>query len=71
MTKIFDVEGMTAEPKRTAVPAGELRTSFVDRAPQPSRPEVTGKTERNPVLLTAGLPLTVVKRTDSSSEKKV
>jgi hypothetical protein len=72
VTKMLEVEGMGTEPNRTAVPGGELRVSVVERlaAPQAEAP-VTEKTERKPVVLTAGSPFTVVRRRDSSWEKKV
>ena len=58
--------GISAEPKRTAVPAGEERTSWVE-----TELFTTGKMERNPVLLTVGSPFTVVMRALESALKKV
>ena len=70
VTKTDDVPGTFAEPKRTAVPAGELLISVVAREAVFFQGWLsTGKTEKKPVLLTAGLPFTVAKRRDSSSEK--
>jgi len=75
--------GMTWEPKRTAVPGGLDRVSFVeslgDMPPifeaQESlaivSPPSTAKTLRNPVLLAIGFPFTVVKSRLWSSEKNV
>lgn len=58
--------GIKAVPKRTAVPAGEERTSSAE-----TELLTTGKTERKPVLLTVGLPLTVVRSAVESALKKV
>lgn len=64
-TLSFD-PGMMAEPKRTAVPFGELLLSFITKLPS-----WTGKTDKNPVLFTMGFPLTVVRRAVLSSLKNV
>lgn len=67
VAKILSGEpGIRAEPKRTAVPFGELLLSFIARLPP-----WTGKMERKPVLLTIGFPLTVVRRAVLSELKKV
>lgn len=58
--------GISAVPKRTAVPAGEERISFIE-----TRLFTTGKTEMNPVLLSAGSPFTVVISAVESLLKKV
>lgn len=73
VTKSEVLPGIAAEPNRTAVPAGELRVSVVDRvviAPPQGDLALTGNAEIKPVLFAGGLPLTAVKRTDSSPEKK-
>jgi len=56
----------SAVPKSTAVPAGDERVSFIETAPL-----ATGNTERKPVLLTPGFPLTVVRRAEESALKNV
>lgn len=66
VTKMLFEFGMSAVPKRTAVPEGEERISSVETALL-----TTGKTERKPVLLTAGFPFTVVRRAVESALKKV
>lgn len=66
VTKMSFEPGIRAVPNSTAVPAGEERVSWVETVPLR-----TGKTDKNPVLLTAGLPLTVVSRAVSFSLKKV
>lgn len=58
-------EGMMTLPKRTAVPLGEERMSFAAGQPLASN----GRTEMKPVVLVAGLPLTVVMRAEASSLK--
>jgi len=58
--------GIKAVPNRTAVPAGEDWMSLVE-----TLPFSTGKTERKPVLFTAGLPFTVVRSAVESALKKV
>lgn len=65
VTKIFLEFGSSVTPKRTAVPAGELRISDVETVPLDM-----AKDERKPVLLTVGLPLTVVRRAVESVLKK-
>lgn len=66
VTKMEFEFGISAVPKRTAVPAGEERTSCVETALL-----TTGKAERKPVLLTVGSPFTVVRRAVESALKKV
>jgi hypothetical protein len=59
------------EPNSTAVPAGELRVSVVERRAVPLRRDFsTGKTDKKPVLFTVGSPFTVVNSAVSSAEKK-
>jgi hypothetical protein len=66
VTKISFELGNSAVPKSTAVPEGEERVSVVETAPL-----ATGKTERKPVLLTAGFPFTVVNIAEESALKNV
>lgn len=66
VTKMLLEFGIRAVPKRTAVPAGLDLTSCVA-----TDPLTTGKTERKPVLLTAGLPFTVVSNAVESALKNV
>lgn len=66
VTKMLFELGISAVPKRTAVPAGEDWMSCVE-----TWPLTTGKTERKPVLLTVGSPFTVVRSAVESVLKKV
>lgn len=66
VTKMLFEFGRSAVPKSTAVPAGDDRVSCIETAPL-----ATGNTERKPVLLTGGFPLTVVRRAESSALKNV
>lgn len=66
VTKMLFELGIRAVPNRTAVPAGEDWMSCVE-----TWPLTTGKTERKPVLLTVGLPFTVVMSAVESALKKV
>lgn len=73
VTKSEVLSGTTAAPNRTAVPAGELRVSLVERleiAPPQAETGLTENAEIKPVLFAGGLPLTDVNKTDSSLEKK-
>lgn len=58
--------GIRTLPKRTAVPAGEDRMSFLAGQPFASM----GSTETKPVVLVAGLPFTVVMRAEASALKR-
>lgn len=58
--------GIIALPKRTAVPLGEERMSFCAGQPLASKE----RTETKPVVLVAGLPLTVVMRAEASALKR-
>lgn len=58
--------GISAVPKSTAVPAGDERISVVETVLL-----MTGKMDRNPVLLTVGSPFTVVMRAEESALKSV
>lgn len=66
VTKMSDVPGRTVEPKRTAVPLGEVCVPVIE-----TQPFSTGKEDRNPVLFFVGSPFTVVKSAVSSALKKV